>query len=340
MMWQKRLFALCEAGRPYELSPEDLAPAGESDLDGVITKAFSAHPHYVPSRRTTYNFGLGQGRSTVVALYALPDNGKPQRLCEFPIPGARLNHDFAVTDRYAIFMFAPAFMSLKAVLFEKKGPVSSMKWMAERGTEIVIVPLDEPTRIRRFHVDAFLMEHTVNAWQDGEDILVDYTHYASPNELEGFVRGLVRGVVEQPLGSSLRRMRIKPNSDDVAIETVLDRPIELPTVSPLDFARRHRFSYGAVAGDGRYRSSASCATTPRAARSTEYAPGKDEYPGEPLIVATEDGDFILTLVYDGKADTSRLEVLRADRISDGPVAACHFDQAIPFGFHGVFNAAT
>lgn len=337
MMWQDRLFALCEAGKPYEVATADLAPNGETDLDGVITTAFSAHPHYVPSRRTTYNFGLGRGRSTTVALYALPDRGSPKRLCEFPIPGARLNHDFAVTDRFAIFMFAPAFISLGKVLFGKKGPTSAMDWLPERGTEIVVVSLDEPTRIRRFHVDAFMMEHTVNAWQDGEDIVVDYTHYAAPIELEGFARSLVRGVVERPLGSSLRRLRIKPHSDAVSTEMVLDRPVELPTVAAADFARRHRVAYCVAASDNK--------PFDRILRHDlesgaidEWAP--DGYPGEPLPVTTSEGDFILTLVYDPKSDTSRLDVLRAEHIAEGPIASCHFDQPIPFGFHGVFNAAS
>ncbi len=78
--WNGRLLALWEAGFPTELRPEDLTTLGETDLDGVVVKAFSAHPHRVAARRTTYNFGIRYGLRTVMDLYALPDDGPARRL--------------------------------------------------------------------------------------------------------------------------------------------------------------------------------------------------------------------------------------------------------------------
>jgi carotenoid cleavage dioxygenase len=46
------------------------------------------------------------------------------------------------------------------------------------------------------------------------------------------------------------------------------------------------------------------------------------------------------MVYDARRDRSALEVLDARAIGDGPVAACHFDHAVPFGFHGAWAPAT
>ncbi len=57
MLWQHRLFALCEAGYPFEIDRAELSTLGERDLGGVIRDAFSAHPHVVPARRAAYGFG-------------------------------------------------------------------------------------------------------------------------------------------------------------------------------------------------------------------------------------------------------------------------------------------
>jgi len=176
LLWQGRLFATCEAGRPYEIARGDLSTLGESSLDGVVAEAFSAHSHRVPSRQTTYNFGVTVGRSTRVDVYALPDRGRASRLTGFTIDGARLNHDFAATGRHLVFAFAPHYLSVLGMIFLRKAPVPSAAWKAERGTEIVVVPIDEPTRLVRFKVDAFLMEHVVNAYEDGGEVVVDYTH--------------------------------------------------------------------------------------------------------------------------------------------------------------------
>ena len=72
-----------------------------------------------------------------------------------------------------------------------------------------------------------------------------------------------------------------------------------------------------------------------------YEPGGDCVPGEGVFVprpdgTAEDDGWLLSMVYDGREDRSRLEVLDARRIGDGPIAACHFDHPVPLGFHGAF----
>ena len=67
-------------------------------------------------------------------------------------------------------------------------------------------------------------------------------------------------------------------------------------------------------------------------------------PGEGVFVpraggTAEDDGWVLTMVYDARGDRSRLEVLDARGLGDGPVAACEFDHPIPLGFHGAWRPA-
>ncbi len=73
--WQGRRYALMEGGKPTQVDPDTLHTMGETNLDGVISTAFSAHPNRVAHRRTMYNFGMSYGKQTALALYALPDDG-------------------------------------------------------------------------------------------------------------------------------------------------------------------------------------------------------------------------------------------------------------------------
>src|SRR5436305_8610420 len=41
LSWNQRLFALYEPCRPIEVSPDDLSTLGETDLEGLIPRAFS-----------------------------------------------------------------------------------------------------------------------------------------------------------------------------------------------------------------------------------------------------------------------------------------------------------
>ena len=79
MVWQQRLFALMEAGRPTEVSPHDLSTLGATDLGKVIHGPFSAHPHRVAARHASYNFGVRAGPRTYLDLYELPDAGAGSR---------------------------------------------------------------------------------------------------------------------------------------------------------------------------------------------------------------------------------------------------------------------
>ena len=60
---------------------------------------------------------------------------------------------------------------------------------------------------------------------------------------------------------------------------------------------------------------------------------------EPVFVprpgaTAEDDGWVLTLVYDGRADASHLAVLDGARLEDGPVARAWFDHPVPITFHG------
>jgi all-trans-8'-apo-beta-carotenal 15,15'-oxygenase len=345
LAWQGRLFATCEAGKPFEMSTEDLATIGETDLGGVVPNAFSAHSHYVPARRCTYNFGVTVGPRTKVDVFALPDSGPARRIAGFAIEGMRLNHDFVVTDRHVVFVLAPMYLSLGSMLLGGKGPVSSAKWKPSEGTEIVVVPLDAPGKITRFRTDAFFLEHVANAFEAGDQLVFDYIHYVSPKGLEGLVAGLVGGHPEGALESEVRRATLDVARGTLKTERLLARPVELPRVSPRVEAARHRYTYHATfrAPGVRAPFDAIAKHDVETGRLDVYAPGDGQYPGEAIFVpragaAAEDDGWLLTLVYDGRTDRSRLEVLDARRVGDGAVGACHFDHAIPFGFHGAWVA--
>jgi all-trans-8'-apo-beta-carotenal 15,15'-oxygenase len=346
LLWQGRLFATCEAGLPHEVARGDLSTLGESTLDGALVSPFSAHSHHVPSRRTTYNFGVTMGRNTRVDVYALPDGGPARALTRFQVDGARLNHDFAATDRHLVFAFAPQYLSVLQIVLLRRAPVPSAAWKADHGTEIVVVPIDEPSKIVRFRVDAFLAEHVVNAYEDGGEVVIEYTHYPDAEGLEGFVGSLVSGTVSSPLRSELRRLRVDPVKATARSEQVLARPVELPRVSPTVDASRHRFTYCLDFGTapGREPFGTLLKLDGDSGQVQEYRPRSGSYLGEGVFVprpggSTEDDGWVLTMAYDARSDASRLEVLDARAMGDGPVASCWFDHPIPFGFHGAWAPA-
>lgn len=73
--------------------------------------------------------------------------------------------------------------------------------------------------------------------------------------------------------------------------------------------------------------------------ATRIALGTRRYPSEPVFVRlndahAEDDGYLLSLVYDARADQSSVVVLNAHAPDAGPVAEVWFDHHIPFTLHG------
>ena len=193
-----RLYATCEAGVPVELDPTTLATLGESRLDGAIVHAFSAHTHHVPSRKAAYNIGVNLGRNTVVTAYELPDGGRARRLAQVTIEGAVTLHDFVVTEKHLVIPVPPYRLEMKEILLRRKAVADAATWRPELGTELIVIPLDEPARVTRFTIPADHVEHVINAYEHGSSIIFDATRYPTVEARDRYLRG-------ETLGSSQGR---------------------------------------------------------------------------------------------------------------------------------------
>ncbi len=52
--------------------------------------------------------------------------------------------------------------------------------------------------------------------------------------------------------------------------------------------------------------------------------------------APEGDGYGLSMIYDGKSDTTHLAVIDTARWEDGPIARCHFETHLPMSFHGTW----
>jgi all-trans-8'-apo-beta-carotenal 15,15'-oxygenase len=343
LLWKGRLFALCEAGLPFEVDRADLETLGECDL-GVIARAFSAHPHEVPQRKAFYNFGLAKnGPKATVETYELPYEGSARTLVAFDIPGPTLIHDFAATERHLVFTIAPFTMSLWKALFLRRGAMDAGRWRPQDGTEIVVVPIDDPSKMFRVKVDAFYGEHVANAFEDKDALVFDFTRYDDIHGMERYVGKLLAGAVEQPLGSTIARCIVDAKTRRVRFEERFAAACELPRVSPRVDARAHRFMYltgfGSEEASRRTPFDAIVKLDVERGSATRWSPGASQFVSEAVLVpkaegATEDDGYLLTMVYDARTDHSHLAILDAKDLAAPPLARAFFDHAIPPGFHG------
>ncbi len=233
MWWQERLFALMEAARPTEMDPDTLETLGERDLDGVVAGSFSAHPHRVPVRRASYNFGVRYGRQTMLDLYELPDQGPARRIASLPLPGPTMIHDFIATENHLIVFIPPLRLRIARLFLGLGGYSDNLAWRSDLGTEVLVVPIDDPTRPIRFTADPFFTWHYSNAFERGRELVVDYVRYpdfTSNRWITEMFRGedSPRGVAD----GTFHRAVIDLDGARMTSEERWSRPCEFPRVSP------------------------------------------------------------------------------------------------------------
>lgn len=336
--WQGRVFALWEGGPPTELSAEGLETIGTTDLAGVVAGAFSAHPHAVAARDTIYNFGQRVGRETLLDLYELPASGPARHLAALPLARPVMLHDFIATERHLVFFVAPACLDRVRGLLRLGDLPSWWEWRAQEGTEVIVVPLDAPTRPIRFEVGAFWQWHFANAYEDGDTIVVDLVRYDDFSTL----RQLSRPGFTIDAGR-LCRVRVEPRARRLsAPEPLTTLPCEFPVVDARRAGARCDTIWTTSETDEG--NAIACVDASRG-RTRAWSCPVGHRPSEALFVprpgaSSPDAGWALSLVYDASRHESYVAVLDAERLEEGPVARAWMGHHVPVTFHGTFVPRT
>ncbi|CAM5569784.1 hypothetical protein SFUMM280S_08092 [Streptomyces fumanus] len=97
-----RLLALCESNLPFELTPE-LETVGAYDFDGKLTNVMTAHPKHDPVTGELHFFSSSPF-PPYLTYHVSSEKGDLIHSAEVPGATASLKHDFAVTERYVVFV--------------------------------------------------------------------------------------------------------------------------------------------------------------------------------------------------------------------------------------------
>jgi carotenoid cleavage dioxygenase-like enzyme len=186
--------------------------------------------------------------------------------------------------------------------------------------------------------------HTLNAFDDGERVVVDLCQYPQPFDVATLWDG------HGP--ASLDRWTIDPSAGTVHQQTLNDRAQEFPRVDDRVISRPHRYGYSAVigavgqaitplTGDFADEAFANALLKHDLTGGTVLAHdfGRDATAGEAVFVpasadAAEDDGYVLAYVHNPDRNASDLVILAAQDFSAEPVARVQLPARIPLGFHG------
>jgi carotenoid cleavage dioxygenase len=322
--------ALTETGFPHALSP-DLARARIHDFDGGLASPMTAHPKVDPTTGALMFFGSDVFGPPFLRYHVADDRGVLVRSDEIEVPRAGMMHDFGVTATRVVFLDLPVLFDLELAAEGRSVPY---RWMPDAGARVGVMSRDatEPA-VRWIGLDPVYVFHVLNAFDDGDAVVIDVVRYESALDTEpggAIASGL-------PL---LARWTIDTSTDRVSERLLDDTPVEFPRIDDTVAGSRHRYGYCTRLGDRADQPSQLGLVKYDLVRdeSTRFEPGEHRYPGEPVFVRAADGHaedegWVLTLVYDATRGASDLVILDATSFTGPPVATVHLPARVPFGQH-------
>src|SRR5690606_23945255 len=164
-----RLLSLGEVGWPFELSPGDLATVGPWDFDGRLRETMTAHPKIDPATGRLHFFGYEFLRPALT-YYAADAAGRIDVVSPVAVAVATMIHDFAITERDAVFWVGPVVFGADPA---NPYPEIPFHWDPAGPCRVGVMPLDGPgDAIRWVDIPACFVFHGLNAHREGDDIVL------------------------------------------------------------------------------------------------------------------------------------------------------------------------
>ena len=334
----ERWIAMTETPLAIEFDPATLETVGPLQWAGKQDQG-TAHPQYDFERREAVSYSVRFGPRSTYRLHATPDGDRePHEVASVPAREPAYMHSFALTDRYAILFDQPFTVNPLKLAFGKRSFIENYEWKPERGTRFLVIDRQTGELRSTSEADAFFVFHSVNAFEDDGELVVDLIAYEDASIIDDLYLAKLRAGDPVAAGK-LRRYRVPLDGGPARREDLSDESIELPRINyRARSGRDYRYVYGAGARGKEFLDQLLKIDIQERTASHWHEAGR--YPGEPVFVARpggqdEDDGVLLSVVLDAAAERSFLLVLDARDLSE--LARAEAPHHIPFGFHGDFK---
>ena len=336
-----RLMAMWEAGTPFEIDPDTLVTKGAVNFgDEFSGLPFSAHPRRDGSGGW-WNFGQILWKEQLV-IYRLDESGRVIRhgVVENVRPG--MIHDFAVTDRYLVFVVPPMIWDRDKFAMQASF-LDSHAWHPNENTSILVIDKTDLSVVRRHEADPFFLFHIGNAYDLGDgEIHLDVCGYDTPDILTQRLRlDADPAMLSQWSNPYLRHLRLHREGGPPEMEVRSSMPIEFPRLGEdLQSPRQeHCVALGLDEKSGLLRYLVQIGSDSGVVQAFDFGPSchADEY-----IVVQAKGlqeSWVIGTHTDLDKWETRLDLFDLQQISDGPVMRAVLPFVTPPALHGDFVPA-
>jgi beta,beta-carotene 9',10'-dioxygenase len=338
-----RWIACTESPHLIEFDPSTLATIGELKHDDSLDLALMAAHGMTDSQGDYWNVGVEFGPKCHYRLFRIrAGSTRREQVGAIQVRKSGYLHAFARSARHVLLWETALRAQPLGFLFTHRPYQANFRWEPASGSALHAISLSDGTS-RRWEIPPMMCFHAVQAFEDGDDLVLDLCDYPDATVFEDLALAAVRSGTRQRTAARVTRYRLRPGQDEALIEP-LGSGFELPQVHPgRPEAGAARWAWGAG-----YDPEDRAHFLDRTVR-LDLATGErkewlrpDAVQLEPLFVPRpggvdeDDGVLLVCTLADGDAST-KLAVLDP-RLMEC-LAMVEMPQVVPFGFHGAFRPA-
>jgi len=329
-----------QCGDIYELNPRTLEPLGKAHWVDQVTPGWGVSAHTKVDESSGELLFFNYSKQAPYMHYGVVDrNRELVHYIPVELPGPRLPHDMAFTDNYAILNDFPLFWDPEAL----KADAHAVRFFRDLPSRFAIVPRrGSPDQIRWFEALPTFVLHWINAYEDGDEIVLDGYYESNPspdikpdpNDLRSLFRTLDVSVI----GAKPYRWRFNLVTGEVKEGPLDEQASEFGMINPAYAGKPYRYSWamtnkpGWFLFDGMTRLDAETGDK----QVFRFPDGvfASESPMAPRLNSTaEDDGYVVTFVSDMNSDSSAAWIFDAADITTGPIAQLALPERICSGTH-------
>ncbi len=323
-----------QCGTPYKLDARTLETCGPETFNGRLPRAVSAHAKVDPHTGELLFFDYAT-KPPFMTYNVVSPQGELIHHTVIDLPGPRLPHDMAVTEHYSIVMDLPLFWDPQLLARN----IHKVTYYPDLPSRFAILPrYGSSEQVRWFEATPCFIYHVVNAWEEGDEIVMDACRVIEPAPPSS--RGeseLARMQAFLRLEAQLYRWRFNLKTGETVEKQLDDAKTEWPTMNRSYLGRKSRYAYNAYVPqfDGFVKYDLARGT----AEASRLGPGRigSEAPFAPRVGAREEDDgYLVSFVIDAHTNASEVVILVAKNFAAGPIARVQLPQQVPVGFHALW----
>ncbi|HEV2614509.1 MAG TPA: carotenoid oxygenase family protein [Gammaproteobacteria bacterium] len=336
--------AMTESTNVIEFDLSDLSTIGPFKFkDRLRGHTQLAHPHIDNKTGETINVMTEFGKEIKYHIYKIKPNSKKRELIKTYISAKPFYmHSFSITANYVILFKSPFMMNQFRLMLGL--PFNScVSWQKNTPSYFIIIDRKDGS-VREIEAEPFLCFHSVNAYENNHELLLDLICYEGGNPYAELTLANLKSEHPEFHHGELRRYMIDLNTLRARKEILSTDSIEFPRLNYKKInGENYNFMYTAAMTDRNQKLyNALQKNNIQTGHSLRFEKA-NTYFGEAVFIPKpdspiEDDGILLSIVFNTKTQCSSLVMLDAQTMQQRAEISLPFH--LPLGLHGNFFSRT